>query len=128
MKSKTKISKQALRKQNPELVETIKLAKKNTIWTEVAALLAGPRNSRINLNLDKINELSEDNEKIVISGKVLSQGRIDKKIKIIAFSFSETALDKLKNSGIEVSTIKKEIENNPDAKDIKIIKAQTINN
>ena len=122
MKSKTKISKQIEKKTNPELVETIKSAKKTNGWLEIASILSSPRKRRINLNLDKINKLSEDKDIIVVPGKILSQGEIDKKIKLIAFSFSDTALEKIKKTGIEYSTIQEEIKKNPEAKGIKILK------
>lgn len=122
MKSKTKISKQIKKKTNPELVETIISAKKNNSWLEVASILSGTRKARNNLNLEQINEKSDDKEIVVIPGKILSKGELNKKIKIIGLSFSEGACKKLKESGIEYSTIKEEIKKNPQAKGIKILK------
>ncbi len=121
MKSKTKIEKQLKRKTNPKLVETILKAKKNEKWLKIANLLSRPRKQRINLNLDKINELVEEGENIVIPGKVLSQGKIDKKINLIALDFSENALEKISKKGIKYQTILEEIKKNPEAKGIKII-------
>lgn len=118
MKSKTKISKQLERKTNPELVETILAAKKNSAWLEVASLLSSPK--RVNVNLDKIGEAKED--KIVIPGKILSQGNVNKKMKVIAMSFSGKAREKLLKAGCEVKTILEEIKFNPEAKDVKVLK------
>jgi len=122
MKSKTKISKQAERKFNPELVETIKEAKKKDKWLEVASVLSGPRRLRINLNLSEINEKSKEGEKVIVPGKVLSQGGVSKKLKVIAFGFSEKAKEKLLSSGCEVSNIINEIKSNPDMRGVKILK------
>ncbi|MBU2104274.1 MAG: 50S ribosomal protein L18e [Nanoarchaeota archaeon] len=122
MKSKTKISKQSARKTNPVLVETVISAKKNDKWLEVARMLSRPRRKRIGVNLNDLNKEISDNQIIVIPGKVLSQGDLTKKAKIIAFNFSEKAKDKLLKSGCEISTIIEEIKKNPDAKGIKIIK------
>ena len=122
MKSKTKISKQSERKTNPILVETVISAKKNNQWLDVARVLSRPRKKRIGVNLDDLNKEISDNQSIVIPGKVLSQGDLTKKAKIIAFSFSEKAKEKLLKSGCEISTIIEEIKKNPEAKGIKIVK------
>lgn len=123
MKSKTKISKQAERKFNPELVETINLAKKNSKWLEVAKILSQPRRKRININISYIDENSKQGETILIPGKILSQGEISKKIKVVAFNFSEKSKEKLLSKGCEVLSISEEIKLNPEMKGVKILNA-----
>jgi large subunit ribosomal protein L18e len=122
MKSKTKIEKQLNKKTNPELVRTIIEAKKKNGWIKIAEILSGPRINKINVNLDKINEEVKEGETIVIPGKVLSEGNLDKKIKIVAFNFSEKAKDKISKSKGEFLTILEEIKKNPEAKNVRIIK------
>lgn len=117
-KSKTKISKQLEKKTNPELAETILLAKKNSAWLEIAGILSGPRRKRVNLNLNEINSKEKG---VVVPGKVLSQGKIDKKIKIAALNFSEKAREKLLKSGCEIKTILEEIKSNPSAEGLEIL-------
>jgi large subunit ribosomal protein L18e len=120
MKSKTLIEKQTQRKTNQDLVETIIACKKNKNWFKVAEILSGPRKNKINVNIEKINKEAKQGDVIVIPGKVLSQGDIDKKIKVIALSFSEKAKEKLLKSKCEVSSILEEIKKNPEAKKIRI--------
>ena len=122
MKSKTKISKQLERKSDSILIETIIEAKKNEAWLGIAAILTGPRRKRICINLEEISKNSKAGETIVIPGKVLSQGEIDKKIKVIALNFSEKAKEKLLSTKCDISYIIDEIKSNPSAKGIKIIK------
>lgn len=122
MKSKTKISKQSQRKANPELVETIRLAKKNKNWLNVASELAKPRRLMSNLNLNEINNLSKEGESVIIPGKVLSKGELTKKIKIIAFGFSENAKQKILNNKCEIEYIKNEIKKNPKATGLRLLK------
>jgi large subunit ribosomal protein L18e len=122
MKSKTKISKQLERKSNSNLVETILSGKKNDSWKDIAGILSGPRRNKICINLEEINKNSKAGETIVVPGKVLSQGEIDKKIKVIALNFSEKAKEKLLSAKCETSYILEEIKSNPSAKGIKIIK------
>ena len=61
---------------------------------------------------------------LVIPGKVLSQGEIskDKKIKVIAFDFSDSAIEKLVKNKIEYKTILDELKSNPKGEGMKIIK------
>jgi len=121
-KSNTKIEKQTQRKLNPELVETIRLAKKIKEWQPIAAILSSSRRNKIEINLNKLNKESKQGETILIPGKILSLGEIDKKIKVVAFGFSDKAKDKLLKAGCEVVSIVEEIKKNPSFKGVKIIK------
>jgi len=122
MKSKTEIEKQLRKKSCPELIETIICSKKNKKWREIASILSRPKRKKMEVNLDRIEKESKNNETIVVPGKVLSQGEINKKINIVAVSFSRKAEEKLLKSGCRISKIIEEIKKNPDAKEIKIIK------
>ncbi len=121
MKTKTKIDEQIQKKSKKELVETIIAAKKKDKWLKVARILSGPRRKAISLNLEKINENSKDGDTIIIPGKVLSQGEINKKVKIVALSFSEKAKEKLLKSKMTSSSIIEEIKKNPDIKGGRIL-------
>ena len=122
MKTLTKIKKQIKKKTNSELVETILKAAKNEKWFRIAEIISGPRRKRMNLNLDEIDNIANDGETIVVPGKVLSQGELNKKIKIVALNFSENAKEKLSRSKKDFATIEEEIKKNPDGKGIRIIK------
>ena len=122
MKTKSKIEKQLQRKTNSKLIETIISCKKNKAWLKIAEILSGPRKNRTNLNLEDINKKVKDEKIIVVPGKILSQGELDKKIKVIALSFSEKAKEKLKKSEVEFFTILEEIKKNAEAKGVKILK------
>ncbi len=121
MKTKTKVEKQLRKKSNNELVETIIAAKKKEKWMDVARILSMPRRDSTEMNLDEIDKNSKEGEIIVIPGKVLSQGDLNKKIRIVAFAFSEKAREKLLKSKIPISTIAEEIKKNPEGKDIRIL-------
>lgn len=122
MKSLTRIKNQTKKKTNHELVETILGAAKNEKWIDVARIISGPRRKRLDVNLDYINQEAKDGETIVVPGKVLSQGDVEKKIKIIALDFSENAREKLSKGKKDFSTIQDEIKKNPDAKGIRILR------
>ncbi len=114
MKSVTKISKQEKRKLNPNLVETIRVAKKNKSWQKIASLLSSPRRKQIQVNLDRIKE------DCVVPGKILSQGELNGKFKIVAFNFSDRAKEKITSEGGKAIYIKDEIKLNPEMKGLKV--------
>src|SRR3989344_4433533 len=118
MISKTKIDQRVENKRNPEIVETIILAKKNNLL-ELAKKLSYPNSHYVSVNIDRLNNIKEN--KVIVVGKVLGSGEINKKISIAAFGFSETAKEKLKKAGCEMKSIKKEILNNPKLEKVEII-------
>ena len=73
------------------------------------------------INLDEISRISKAGETIAVPGKVLSQGDIDKKIKLVALAFSERAREKILEAKGEVETIFNEIKKNPSAKGVRIL-------
>ncbi|MFH1365242.1 MAG: 50S ribosomal protein L18e [archaeon] len=121
-KSKTKIEQQLQRKRNQELVETIIKAKKSDKWLQVAEALSCPRRKRAEMNLNEINKKSKSGEIILIPGKVLSQGELDKKIKIAALNFSGKAREKITKAGASSLSILELIKENPKGEGIKILK------
>lgn len=118
MISKTQISKRIKRKTNPELVETIELAKKNNLL-DLGKKLSGPTRLQKKINLDELNKLKES--KFLVVGKVLGKGEINKKIKIAALGFSEQAKEKLKKADCKMLTIKQAIEKNKKLEGVRII-------
>jgi large subunit ribosomal protein L18e len=124
-KSKSLIEKQLQRKTNSILVETIIQSKKKDAWNEVAELLSGSRRNRINLNLTELNGIeASEKDILVVPGKVLSEGQVEKKLKIVALGFSERAKEKLLKSGCKISTILEEIKSNPTGKDLKVLRSK----
>jgi len=117
MLSKTQISKRISKKRNPELVETIELAKKNDLL-DLAKRLSSPKSNYINPNLSELDRIKAD--KIIIVGRVLGQGECNKK-QISALGFSEQAREKLKKTDCKMNTIKQEIGKNPELEGVKII-------
>jgi len=122
MKNNTKIEKHLQRKTNSELVKTIIAAKKNGKWKKIAEVLSCSRKKRRNMNLKEIDKETKEGEKVIIAGKILSQGELNKKIKIIALNFSQKAKEKILKTKSEISNILDEIKKNPEMKGLKILK------
>lgn len=120
MISKTKLKIRAKKKTNPELAETIFLARKNANWIPIANLLARSTRKHSAVNLREIDEKAKIGDTFVIPGKVLSEGELSKKIKICAFNISKEAREKLKRTKSEFVTLAEEIKKNSKAEGIKI--------
>lgn len=73
---------------------------KKEVYKKVADDLNSSRRREIKVNLFKLQNLKNvvDGTIVVISGKVLGVGILDKKITVYAYSFSKSAKEKLKNS------------------------------
>jgi large subunit ribosomal protein L18e len=115
--SKTKIEKRLQGKSNPILVRTIIQLKKTN--PEVAKLLALPKKKAVEFNLESLNNVKED--KVLVPGKILSSGKLTKKMKIVAWSISEKAEERLKDSKSEFISIVDEMKKNPELKDLKLL-------
>ncbi len=120
--SKTKLKLRARKKTNPELMETILLARKNQAWLKIAKIIAGPRRLQPSINLSEIDKNSKIGDTIIVPGKILSKGEITKKIKLSALSISAQAKEKLKSTKSEFIHLIEEINKNKKAEGIKIIK------
>lgn len=121
VKTKTKIEKQLNNKTSSQLVETIIASKKKENWLKVAGILSGTRRNSISMNLGEIDEIVKDGEGIIVPGKILSQGELNKKVRVVALKFSEKAREKLLKSKIQASTIAEEIKDNPEARGLRVL-------
>jgi large subunit ribosomal protein L18e len=121
MISKTKISNRKSRKNNPEIVSTILNSMKNDSWNMIGGKISGPRKNYQSMNLKEINIQSKEGDTVVVLGKVLGTGNVDKKIRVCALSFSENAKKKLLKFKGEAVYINEEIKKNPKAEGVKFI-------
>ena len=98
-------------------------AKENSpMWKRVATDLEKPTRARRVVNLSKINRYSDENDLIVVPGKVLSGGLLEKKLTIIAWAFSESAIKKIEASHSKALTLSEFVKlDKKDMKGAKII-------
>ncbi|MEK6846931.1 MAG: hypothetical protein AABY16_02080, partial [Nanoarchaeota archaeon] len=90
--SNTVIGRRIHQKTDSHVVETILAAKKQPKWKKVAQRLSGGRRKYLEMNLDEIDSKSREGDTVIVSGKVLGNGALNKRIKICAMSFSASAL------------------------------------
>ncbi len=91
------------------------------IWLAVAEILERPTRRRPAVNLSKINRYAREGEIVVVQGKVLGAGKLEKKVTVAALGFSKQALIKIKEAGGEAMTIQDLLERNPRGSGARII-------
>tara|TARA_Y100000310_G_scaffold284177_1_gene306803 strand:- start:13070 stop:13438 length:369 start_codon:yes stop_codon:yes gene_type:complete len=122
MISKTKLKVRLKRKTNPELEETIALALKNPEWISISKILSGSTRAQSKINLGDIESQTKVGDTVLVPGKVLSLGEITKKIRIAALGISAQAKEKLSKTKSEFISIKSEIQKNPKAQGVTLIR------
>ncbi len=102
----------------------LKVSRENNspIWRDIAESLSGSRKNYASVNLGKISRLCKQDDVIVVPGKILGSGIIDKKLKVSALFISEKAMRKLRDSGSEFVPLEQLAEEMPKGTDVKIIR------
>ena len=93
---------------------------KVNVWKRIADDLMAPTRNRRLVNLFKIDMHAQDGDVIVVPGKVLGTGDINRKVTVAAFSFSKSAVEKIRNAKGNVMTIEELVHKNPKGKDVKV--------
>jgi large subunit ribosomal protein L18e len=98
-------------------------SKKNRapIWSRLADMTIKPSRARRVLNLGQLDKFVNDNEVVVVPGKVLGTGNISHKITLCSFSISTSGAKKVIQSGGKILTFSQLIRDNPTGKGVKII-------
>jgi large subunit ribosomal protein L18e len=108
---------------NAVMQETIvQLSKQNAkLWKRLAKELDRPTRSRREVNLSRIQRFAKDNDVILVPGKVLSTGVLQKKVNVAAWNFSAAAMEKIKAAGGKTLSIADLVKANPKGTGVKII-------
>ncbi|MDH7509101.1 MAG: 50S ribosomal protein L18e [Methanomassiliicoccales archaeon] len=114
-------------KTNPNLLLLIESLKRESrergveIWRDIARRLEKPRRNWAEVNLSRLERYSEDGAVIVVPGKVLGAGNLNKKLTVAAFKFSSSARKKIEDAGGKSMTIEQLVKELPDGSGIKIM-------
>jgi large subunit ribosomal protein L18e len=104
---------------NQELFDTIRELKKyanankSSVWRAVASRLAGAASQRAEVNLNRISKNTKEGETIIVPGKVLGDGLLNKKVTIVAYSATESAKQKISKGGGKFVTIREHLASKP---------------
>jgi large subunit ribosomal protein L18e len=111
-------------KSNPnkeKLIEELKIhsnKEKSNFWRRIAKELEKPTRRTRQVNLEKLNNHTKENELVMVPGKLLGTGDLKHKLTIASFSATETAKEKLKSNLISIHDL---IKKDPKGKNIRII-------
>ena len=90
-------------------------------WKRVVKDLKKPSRQRRKVNVYKIDKFAREGEMVIVPGKVLSVGEINKKVDVAAFQFSESAKSKIEQAKGTAITISELFEKNPEGKKVRIL-------
>ena len=101
---------------NIQRIRLIQEARKQEtpFWQRVADDLERSSRRRTEVNLSRIARASSEGETVVVPGKVLGSGDIGHKATVVAFSFSSSALRKLKEAKCESMSLAEFLKKNPE--------------
>jgi large subunit ribosomal protein L18e len=94
---------------------------KAPIWSKLAQLAQKPNIARRIVNVGRLNDVTKDNEIIVVPGKVLGTGNISHKITLYSFSISTAAAKKITGAGGKIIGHSEMISKFPTGKGVRII-------
>lgn len=107
-----------------KLIEELKKAsalQKVGFWKRIAFDLEKPTRNRRAVNISRIDKSSNGKELIVVPGKVLGAGEINKSVIVAAWQFSSQAREKIKNAKGDCMSIEELIAKKPKLSDLRII-------
>jgi large subunit ribosomal protein L18e len=114
-------------KTNNHLVELISLLKRESfehkaqIWKDIAKRLESPSSQWAEVNLSRLDRFCDKGEVIIVPGKVLGSGELDKALTVAAYASSASARDKIKKAGGKLLSIQELLKQNPKGSKIRIM-------
>ena len=119
--------KQINRKSNSSLVKTImdlkEASRKNDapLWRSIATRLEGSARNWPNVNVSKLEYNINKNGKAIIPGKLMGTGIVTKKMTVAAYSFTDSAKEKIQSAGGKCLTYNEMIKAIPKGTDVMVI-------
>ncbi|NLI74439.1 MAG: 50S ribosomal protein L18e [Euryarchaeota archaeon] len=116
-----------IRKTDPNLVTLIGDLKRESregevaIWRDIAQRLEKPSRNWAEVNLSRLDRYAQDGDIVVVPGKVLGAGRINKKVTVAAFRFSTSAAKAIDEAGGKRMTIPELVKENPSGSKVRIM-------
>ena len=114
-------------KTNPRLTDLIAELKSTSrqsdadVWQDVADRLEKPRRTHAEVNLGRIERYAREEETVVVPGKVLGSGALQKNFTVAAVNFSSSAETKIEQVGDTVP-LEQVLEDNPEGSNVRVIR------
>lgn len=86
---------------NPQLsqliteLRSVAYSQKNGLWKRIADDLERPTRQRRIVNLSRLSRNTQENDVVVVPGKVLASGELSHKLTVAAWKFSDGAREKV---------------------------------
>ncbi len=116
------------RKTNPHLVDTVRQLKRASttndapIWRAVAKALEKPNSVQTVVNVGEIQRVADDDASmIVVPGKVLGGGYLDRNVTVAAWSFSNSAKEKIETAGGACKTLSEAVDEVPAGSGVQVV-------
>ncbi len=120
-------AKQINRKSNSSLVKTIselkEASRKNDapLWRSIATRLEGSSRNWPSVNVSRLEYNVTKNGKAIVPGKLMGTGIVTKKMTVAAYSFTDSAREKINSAGGKCLTYSELIKKAPKGTDIMVI-------
>ncbi len=95
--------------------------KETAIWRDIALRLEKPSRNWAEVNLSRLERYANDGDIIVVPGKVLGAGILNKKLTVAAFRFSDSAKKAIEEAGGKNLTIMELVKQNPQGSGVRIM-------
>lgn len=91
------------------------------VWSDIAARLEKPRRTHAEVNLGRIERYAIEDETVIVPGKVLGSGVLQKNVTVAAVDFSRTAETKIERANGTAIHLEQAVEQNPDGTNVRVI-------
>lgn len=91
------------------------------IWAKLAEFALKPSIAKKDINLNRIGQLTKENDTVIFPGKVLGTGTVPHKITLFSFSISNSAVNKIVENGGKIISHIDLIEQNPTGKGVVLL-------
>jgi large subunit ribosomal protein L18e len=91
------------------------------LWKKIHKDLSRPSRKRSTVNLYKIAKYARDGETVIVPGKILSVGNLDKQVIVAAFNCSSAAREKIVKANGQVLSIEELLAKNPKGMKVRVL-------
>ncbi|GAA0655450.1 50S ribosomal protein L18e [Salarchaeum japonicum] len=92
------------------------------VWGDVAERLQKPRRTHAEVNLSRIERYANEDETVVVPGKVLGSGVLQKSVTVAAVDFSGSAETKIEHANGETVQLEQAVQQNPEGSNVRVIR------
>jgi|SRR6056297_1972422 len=107
------------------LVAELKAAARDSggdVWRDVAERLEKPRRTHAEVNLGRIERYAREDETVVVPGKVLGSGVLQKGLTVAAVDFSGSAETKIRAANGDPIRLEQALDQNPAGTNVRVIR------